>query len=148
MDGKPIRPQSRLWPRRSISSDAFALSAEIGTRQCYAPSAIVPRGARLKSSANEPGKSWIGPWRRASPMSKHSQEQIQMIIMVKGRAAPNAPPIINTNADSKFASACTSYPDMPLLHRAPAPWARWMCMVKKGLTGPRKKAAKKHRIVS
>jgi hypothetical protein len=57
-----------------------------------------------------------------------------MITMVIGKATPNAPPIINANADSKFASARTSCPDMPLLHRAPAPQARWMCMVNKELT--------------
>jgi len=69
------------------------------------------------------------------PLSRGCQEQIQMITMAIGRAAPNAPPIIKANADSRFASACTSYLDIPLLHRAPAPWARWMRMVKKRLTG-------------
>jgi hypothetical protein len=57
----------------------------------------------------------------SAPMSKHRQEQIQMITMVKGRATPTAPPIVNANADSRFASACSSFTDMPLLHRAPAP---------------------------
>ena len=57
-----------------------------------------------------------------------------MITMVKGRATPIAPPIVNANADSRFASACSSFPDMLLLHRAPAPWARWMRMVNKALT--------------
>jgi hypothetical protein len=55
------------------------------------------------------------------PMSKHRQEQIQMITMVKGSATPTAPPIVNAKADSRFASACSSFPDMLLLHRAPAP---------------------------
>jgi hypothetical protein len=54
-------------------------------------------------------------------MSKRCQEQIQMITIAIGRAAPNAPPIINMNADSKFASACTSCPDMPLLPSSPSP---------------------------
>ena len=36
-----------------------------------------------------------------------AQEQIQMITAVTGRATPKAPPIINANADNKFASACT-----------------------------------------
>ena len=58
-----------------------------------------------------------------------------MISTVIGTATPNAPPIINVIADSKFASACTSRPDMPLLQRAPAPQARWVRMVKKRLTG-------------
>ena len=44
-----------------------------------------------------------------------------MITMVKGRATPTAPPSVNASADSRFASACASFPDMPLLHRAPAP---------------------------
>jgi len=58
-----------------------------------------------------------------------------MITAVMGRATPKAPPIINANADSKFASACTSYPAMPLLHRSPGPRAgRWLCMVKERLT--------------
>jgi hypothetical protein len=70
----------------------------------------------------------------SAPMSKHCQEQIQMITMVKGRAMPTAPPIVNANADSRFASACSSFPDMLLLHRAPAPQARWMCVVNKKLT--------------
>jgi hypothetical protein len=74
----------------------------------------------------------------SSAMSKRPQEQIQMITMVIGRATPNVPPIINANADSRFASACTSCLDMPLLHRATAPWARWMCVVNKRLTGRRK----------
>jgi hypothetical protein len=66
-----------------------------------------------------------------------------MINMVIGRAAPNAPPIIQANADSRFASARTSYPDIPLLHRAPAPCARWMRMVKERLMGaPRQHVAK------
>ena len=71
-------------------------------------------------------------------MSKHCHEQIQMITMVMGRATPNAPPIIIANADSKFASAWTSCPDMPLLPSSPSPTrARWMCMVKKKLTRPK-----------
>jgi hypothetical protein len=50
------------------------------------------------------------------PMPKRCQEQIQTITIATGKATPNAPPIINANAESKFASACTSCPDMPLLH--------------------------------
>ena len=57
----------------------------------------------------------------AAPIATCDQEQIQMITMVMGTAAPNAPPIIIANADSSLASVCSSYPDMPLLHRAPAP---------------------------
>ena len=58
-----------------------------------------------------------------------------MITTVIGKATPTAPPIIKANADNKFASACTSYPDMPLLHGSPAPEAaRWMRTVKKRLT--------------
>jgi hypothetical protein len=57
----------------------------------------------------------------SAPTSKRSQEQIQMITMVKGKATPNAPPMIIANADRKLASAFTSCPDMPLLHGSPAP---------------------------
>jgi hypothetical protein len=38
---------------------------------------------------------------------------------VTGRPIPNAPPSIIANADNRFGSACTSRPDMPLLHGAP-----------------------------
>jgi hypothetical protein len=79
------------------------------------------------------GEGPIGADGKTAP-SKGCQEQTQMIRTVMGRAAPKAPPIIRANADSKFASACTSCLDIPLLHRAPAPWARWMRMVKKWLT--------------
>jgi hypothetical protein len=99
---------------------------------------------RLDELIEQASASHIGGVGRASqrekqhggsvPMSERCQEQIQMITMVIGKATPNAPPIINANADSRFASACTSCPDMPLLHRAPAPQARWMCMVNKELT--------------
>jgi hypothetical protein len=54
-------------------------------------------------------------------MWKRSQEQIQMINTVMGKATPNAPPIVKANADSKFASACTSYLDIPLLHSSSGP---------------------------
>ena len=57
-----------------------------------------------------------------------------MITIVMGTAAPNAPPIIIANADSSLATVCSSYPDMPLLHRAPAPRVKWTGMVNKGLT--------------
>ena len=73
-----------------------------------------------------------------SSMRRH--EQIQMITIVMGTAAPKAPPIINANADSRFASAGPSFPDMPLLHRAPAPRAGWIFMVNKGLTESEKAA--------
>jgi hypothetical protein len=56
--------------------------------------------------------------RKAPAVLKLRQEQIQMITMVKGRATPTAPPIVNANADSRFVSACASFPDMLLLHRA------------------------------
>ncbi len=70
----------------------------------------------------------------AAPNSKRSQEQIQMITAVIGRATPKAPAIVNSNADSKFALARASYPDMPLLHRSPGPRAgRWLLMVKERL---------------
>jgi hypothetical protein len=60
-----------------------------------------------------------------------------MITIVMGTAAPNAPPIIIANADSSLATVCSSYPDMPLLHRAPAPRVKWTGMVNKGLTAPK-----------
>ena len=44
-----------------------------------------------------------------------------MITIVMGTAAPNAPPIIIANADSKFASDSSSFPDMPLLPSSPSP---------------------------
>ncbi|WP_298110198.1 hypothetical protein [Bradyrhizobium sp.] len=69
-----------------------------------------------------------------APNSRRRHEQIQMITIVMGTAAPKAPPIINANADSRFASAGPSFPDMPLPHRAPAPRAGWIFMVNKGLT--------------
>jgi hypothetical protein len=78
--------------------------------------------ARIACHSGEP--CW-----RSAPMSKHCQEQIQMITMVKGRATPIAPPIVNANADSRFASACSSIPDMLLLHRAQPrlkPLRRWV----------------------
>src|SRR6516165_7467508 len=52
------------------------------------------------------------------PAPRNDQEQTQIIINVIGRPIPSAPPIINANADSTFTSACTSRPDMPLLHGA------------------------------
>ena len=42
-----------------------------------------------------------------------------MITSAIGRPTPNAPPIINTNAESKLSSAWTARLDMSLLHRAP-----------------------------
>ena len=52
---------------------------------------------------------------------------------VIGKAATSAPAIIKMNADSGFASARSPSPDMPLLHRAPAPSGRWIGMVNKWL---------------
>jgi hypothetical protein len=43
-----------------------------------------------------------------------------MISNVIGRPIPNARPMINPNAESRFGSACTSRPNILLLHRAPA----------------------------
>lgn len=53
------------------------------------------------------------------------QEQIQIITTVIGKAVTSAPPIISTSADSGFESARIPSPDIPLLHRAPAPAGRW-----------------------
>ncbi len=47
-----------------------------------------------------------------------------MITSVIGKPTPNAPPIINANAESKFASPCTLRPTMPLLRRIPTGTAR------------------------
>jgi hypothetical protein len=47
-----------------------------------------------------------------------------MITSVIGKPTPNAPPIINANAESKFASARSIRPAMLLLRRAPAGIAR------------------------
>ena len=57
----------------------------------------------------------------APPMPKHGQEQIQIITMVKGRATPTAPPIVNANADSRFAVACASFADMLFAPSSPSP---------------------------
>lgn len=56
-----------------------------------------------------------------------AQEQIQTINMVSGRATPNAPPTIIATAINQFASTCAPFPDMPRLHRAPAPRAAAAC---------------------
>jgi hypothetical protein len=52
------------------------------------------------------------------------QEQIQMITSAIGRPILNAPPMIIANAESKFPSARTVLPAIPLLHRAPTGIAR------------------------
>ena len=86
-----------------------------------------------------PGPPEAGSWRRRgaarSPTcelaaSFHDdagaapQEQAQIITSAIGRPAPKAPTIINVNAESKFASAWISRPDIPLLRRAPTGIAR------------------------
>ena len=65
-----------------------------------------------------------GPARPCDDAGAAPQEQTQIITSAIGRPAPKAPTIINVNAESKFASAWISRPDMPLLRRAPTGIAR------------------------
>ena len=65
-----------------------------------------------------------GPARPCDDAGAAPQEQTQIITSAIGRPAPKAPTIINVNAESKFASACISRPDIPLLRQAPTGIAR------------------------
>jgi hypothetical protein len=47
-----------------------------------------------------------------------------MITSAMGSPTPKVPPIVNANAESKFASAWTIRLDIPLLHQAPTSIAR------------------------
>src|ERR1700730_6471262 len=65
-----------------------------------------------------------GPARPCDDAEAAPQEQNQIITSGIGRQGPNASTINNAKAESKFASAWISRPDMPFPRRAPTGIAR------------------------
>ncbi len=103
------------WSAPSFVPDSMAFRSLVRQRETGKTTSFPSRLGRSgpTTADHDDSEFIVAPLGKSRTVSS-GQEQSKMMISAKGTATPRAPPIINTNAESKFSSARNS--DITLLH--------------------------------